>query len=93
MNWNYILPYRNTLYYTFDISGATESGVSGLSAYNAAQQAAARSILTSVQSLTGINFAETASGSAADFHFSCRDIAGATTSWPLRFDVFYTYLE
>lgn len=93
VNWNYILPYRNTLYYTFDISGATESGVSGLSAYNAAQQAAVRSILTGVQSLTGINFAETASGSAADFHFSCRDIAGATISGLCSSTYSYSYLS
>ena len=79
-NWNLILPERNILYYSFDISSGTIDGATGLTAFNTAQKNAARMILNYAGNVTGINFAETASGKAADFHFAAKNIAAKDTS-------------
>lgn len=81
--WNFLLPYRNTLYYTFDASDGSyidgESSTS-LTAFNGSQQSATRSILGDVSAITGINFVEVASSSSADLHFAATDLAGASTA-------------
>ncbi len=51
-----------------------------MTAFNAAQQAAATAILGYAASVTGITFALTASGADADFHFGATNVAGATTA-------------
>ncbi|MFN7085199.1 MAG: matrixin family metalloprotease [Burkholderiales bacterium] len=83
--WNYITPFRTTLYYTFSITSGTETQTYSVSrpnfqAFNAAQQAAAREIMAHAAAVTGIDFVETASGSNADIHFASYDISGPTTS-------------
>lgn len=78
-DWNYLLPTRTTLYYTFDTSVIGSRGAA-VTAFNATQQAAAIAILSHASSVTGITFSFTATGSAADFHFASKNISGATTS-------------
>lgn len=91
-NWNYVLPTRNVLYYTFDIGLAIESSVAALGAFNTVQQAAARQLLLLAQSVTGIQFAEVASGTAADFHFATANLSGATTTGLCSTNFSYSYL-
>lgn len=79
-DWNYLLPTRTTLFYTFDLSVIDPVTAAPLTAFNAAQQAAATAILSYASSVTGITFALTASGASADFHFGACDIAGASTA-------------
>ena len=91
LNWNYLNPVRNILYYTFDISTGTESGAPPISAFNAAQIDAARLILTYSSGITGIQFVETPSGNAADFHFSACDIVGSSISGLCSSNYSYSY--
>ena len=79
-DWNYVLPSRNTLYYTFDLGLADSQMQVPVSAFNAAQKAATQAILNYVTSITGINFSEVSSASGADFHFRACDIPGANVT-------------
>ncbi|MGZ8191156.1 MAG: DUF4347 domain-containing protein [Methylococcaceae bacterium] len=90
-NWNLLLPQRNTLYYSFDISSGTNNGPTGLTAFNTAQKSAARTILNYAGSVTGIKFAETGSGNAADFHFAAKNITGKDTSGITETKYSYSY--
>ena len=54
--WNFLLPTRSTIRYTFSVSGNNEAGVSGQVAFGSAQQNATRSALASVTTLTGVAF-------------------------------------
>lgn len=91
LSWNYILPARTTLYYTFDtsLSSARASAVVG---FNAAQKAAAQELLAYTTTVTGISFAEVSSAAAADFHFASADVVNPSflgetkTSWNYLFD-------
>ena len=78
LNWNYLLPSRTTLYYTFDltaISAVTSAGIAGpVTAFNAAQKAAAVALMNYVSGVTGIVLEQTASGASADFHFGAGDV-------------------
>ena len=67
--WNFLRPYRNELFYTFDPS-QTDGGVS----FNAVQRDATRSAMAYAGSVTGIRFIEVASAALADFHFGLIDI-------------------
>lgn len=78
--WNYILPARNTLYYTFDLSAIGSRSDGPASAFNASQKAAAATALTYAGTVTGINFVEVASGASADFHFAATNVSGANTT-------------
>ena len=75
-DWNFLLPERTTLYYTFDLSVIDVATEPVLTAFNAAQQAAAMQILDYVSSVCGITFEATATGAAADLHFGACDIVG-----------------
>ena len=76
-DWNYLTPMRTTLYYTFNLAGAAEAGVSGLGIFNADQKNAVYSALNTIASITGITFAEEANADNADFHFVAGDIASS----------------
>ncbi len=80
LDWNYLLPSRTTLFYTFELSVIDTATTESLTTFNAAQQAAATAILAHVSSVTGITFVQTGSGAGADFHFGACDLAGASTS-------------
>jgi len=79
--WCFVTPSPdNILSYTFSISDSTESNVTGLTAFNASQQAAVLALLNYVGTVTGINFVQAGSGAAADFHFAARDIDGSSNT-------------
>lgn len=93
-DWNYLLPIRTTLFYTFDASVGSVIDVGtaeALTTFNAAQQAAAVSILSHVSSVTGISFAAVGSGTAADFHFGAIDAPGASTAGLARTTESYSF--
>lgn len=80
-DWNYLLPARNTLYYSFELSSdVLDAAPSTPTGFNAQQQTAAAVLLSYTASLTGINFVELASGFAADIHFAACDLPGASTA-------------
>jgi len=82
--WNYLLPARSTLYYTFDLGVIDGETAQPIAAFNEIQKAAARAILQHAGALTGIAFAEVASGAQADFHFAACDLDTAglcRTEW------------
>ena len=93
LNWNFLTPLRNILYYSFDISAGTSTSVSSsiLTAFNTAQSNAARAILNYVTSITGIQFEETASGNEADFHFAAYDLTGNNTTGLTNTNYVYSY--
>jgi len=77
-DWNFLLPERTTLYYTFDLSVIDDATEAVLTAFNVAQQAAATQILEYVSSVCGIEFVATPSGAEADLHFGACDIVGGS---------------
>jgi hypothetical protein len=84
-NWNFLIPERNTLYYTFDIHTATSiSTPAPLTAFNVDQMNSVRTILHYAAGITGINFVETTNGNEADFHFATcnlgKNVAGLAQS-------------
>lgn len=84
--WNYLVPQRNILYYTFDVTNGsvaqttTAKGNSYIAAgsnsiqFNAVHQDAVRSILAYAGQVTGIVFQEVASSNAADMHFAMTNL-------------------
>ncbi|MBI4757197.1 MAG: hypothetical protein HY778_17655 [Betaproteobacteria bacterium] len=78
--WNYLTRATPTIYYSFSTASATEGSgdVSNIASFNATQIAAARGIMSHVSQLTGIAFAETGDGNAADIHFASGDILTGT---------------
>jgi len=93
LNWNYLTPGTNTLYYTFDISAGTESGTPFLTAFNQAQKDAATAILNYAASITGIQFVYTASGNSADIHFASNNIAGSGAAGLCDSHYGYSYIS
>ena len=69
VDWNYLLPVRTTLFYTFNPNSTYGYPITDVAAFNAEEEAAAIDILGQVSRLTGITFVETSSVSAADIHF------------------------
>ena len=80
VDWNYLLPYRTTLYFTFDLSVVNPSNPAAVSVFNASQRAAAMAILDETARITGISFAQVASGTSADLHFGAYNLAGGNTA-------------
>ena len=74
-NWNFLLPGRITLYYTYDLRETDKVSDEVLTAFNSAQEGAVFSILTEVSKITGIRFEETLGGGWADIHFAAGDLA------------------
>ena len=82
-DWNFLLPGRTTLYYTFNVTAAelTGSGFTGsASAFTAAQETAARALLSYASTVTGITFAEVATSALADIHFADCNLTGPTVA-------------
>jgi Bacterial Ig domain/RTX calcium-binding nonapeptide repeat (4 copies)/Metallo-peptidase family M12B Reprolysin-like len=82
--WNYLLPARTTLSYTFDTSFA-QSGSAGsrntaVVAFNANQRTAAAAVLSHASSVTGIGFVEVANAANADIHFGAADLSDPNAS-------------
>lgn len=91
INWNYLLPFRTVLYYTFDVQNFNDAyfwknpedhnnAPKIKSEFNAVQQDAVRTILNYVSSITGISFSEVTSGLDADIHFANANLDGKSTA-------------
>ena len=80
VDWNYLLPYRTTLYYTFDLSVVDAATPAAVREFNASQRAAAIEIMNYTANVTGILFAQVASGALADIHFGAYNLSGSNTS-------------
>lgn len=90
--WNYVTPAtNNTLTYAFAISSGNENQSYALTAFNGAQQAATRSLLAYVSSVTGIRFQETLDGNAAQWHFSMHNLPDPQTSGLCSWNTSYNY--
>jgi Ca2+-binding RTX toxin-like protein len=90
-DWNYQTGAGNTLLYTFSITSGLEAGQAGQQAFSASQQAAARSALAYLAQITGIQFAETADGSAAQIHLCNIDIPSANVTGLCSWNTQYSY--
>ena len=81
--WNWLTPASNLIRYTFSVSSGNEVGntsIAGpLTAFNTAQQSACQSQLAAISQLTGIQFAATTDGTAADLHFANVNIGSDTS--------------
>ena len=80
--WNFIIPSRNTLNYTFDISANSyvkKENKAAIVEFNDTQKAAARAIMGYATSVTGINLVEVTSSAEADIHFAAKDITDGKT--------------
>ena len=91
-DWNFLLPDRTTLYYTFDLAVIDAATEPALTAFNAAQRAAALEILNYVAGVCGISFAETPSGASADLHFGSCDVAGDSLAGLMSSREGWTYM-
>jgi methionine-rich copper-binding protein CopC len=99
-DWNYLLPARTSLYYTFSItaaealpsSGSLAGNFSGLAtAFNLNQQNAARALLAYAASVTGVSFVEVATSADADIHFAACDLIGASDAGLCRTTEAWSY--
>lgn len=80
-DWNFLSNNNaNILFYTFSTSAGNESGKTGQETFSASQQAATRTAFSYLQQVTGIQFQETASGSAAQFHLANLNLDGQYTT-------------
>jgi serralysin len=89
-DWNYFTPVGNTLFYTFSITSGNEKNRTGQEAFTLAQQNWVRTALNELQAITGVKFAETTSGDAAQLHFCNLDIPDSAStaglcSWQASF--------
>ena len=82
--WNWLLPSRNVLYYTFSVTTGNETGNTeisdNLSAFNATQHVACLNQLSYISQLTGISFAEASDATQADIHFASTDIISSVNT-------------
>ncbi len=88
--WNFLLPARTTLYYTFDLSVIAGQAAGPVTAFSAAQKDAATAILAYTAGVTGIQFAQVQNGSSADIHFGTTNIAGASTAGQTQLTASYS---
>lgn len=94
VNWNYLTPSRSILYYSFDIKNFNDSkNHTTVSAFNAAQQDAARAELKYVTSILGIKFVEVSTTKEADIHFSNTNLEGKSTAGLCDNSYSYNYNE
>jgi len=92
--WNYLTPSPgNVIYYTFADDGSHDEGVSGITTFNAIQAGAARGALGYIESVTGIDFVETAAPSLAQFAFLNADVAGDNISGLASWSYDYSYTD
>jgi hypothetical protein len=80
-DWNYFSNSNaNVLYYTFSTASGNEADKSGQETFSISQQAATRTAFTYLQQITGIEFRETGSGTAAQIHLANMDLDGRYTT-------------
>ena len=92
--WNWLTPAREVIYYSFSVASGNEVGNSaisgGVTSFNALQKNACLSQLAYISQLTGITFAATTNGAAADLHFANTDIvtnanSSGLCSWSYKY--------
>jgi len=80
-DWNYLSNSNaNVLYYTFSTASGNETGKAGQEMFSFAQQTAARTAFSYIQQVTGIEFRETGTGTAAQIHLAKMDLDGQYTT-------------
>lgn len=80
-DWNFLSNSNaNVLYYTFSTASGNETGKAGQEMFSFAQQVAARTAFTYLQQITGIEFRETGTGTAAQIHLANMNIDGYNTT-------------
>ncbi|WP_322402424.1 DUF4214 domain-containing protein [Massilia luteola] len=90
-DWNYLTNASGapitTLTYTFSVASGNEDAASSQTnftgsaqAFSASQQAATRAALTYISNLTGIQFAETSDGNAAQIHLADVNLAASNVT-------------
>jgi serralysin len=84
-DWNFLASPKPYLSYTFSIASGNEEGQGGQSAFSPVQQVWTRKALAYLSAVTGVQFQETAIGSAAQIHLALIDIVQddfvGLTSW------------
>jgi hypothetical protein len=90
-DWNFLTPAGNTLYYTFSITSGNEAGQGGQEAFTSTQQAAARSALAYISTLTGIQFTETVNGADAQIHLCNVNLQGSNVTGLCSWHSSYSY--
>jgi hypothetical protein len=91
-DWNYLTPAGNTLYYTFSIQSGNEAGQTGQEKFTLAQQVATRTAFDYISKLTGIQFTETADGTAAQIHLCNTNLQPANVTGLCSWHSSYSYL-
>lgn len=93
--WNWLTPQRKTINYSFSVATGLDPSATGISsavsAFNAAQQAAAIKLLTYVTQVTGIQFVQSTDGSTADLHFANADITDKANAGLTQWNYHYFY--
>lgn len=104
LNWNYLEPFDNKLYYSFtvDIKSWNDGGWlnktsidtnSNISEFNDAQKNAVKEMLEHIKSITGINFEEVTDGLKAHLRFANVDITNDTTDGQCTYSVLTPKLD
>jgi len=80
-DWNFLSNSNaNILYYTFSTASGNEADKTGQETFSISQQAATRTAFTYLQQITGIEFRETGTGTAAQIHLANMDLDGQFTT-------------
>lgn len=94
INWNYLEPTRDVLYYSFDSKNFADSRLeTSIEAFNTEQQTRTREILAYTSKITGIKFEEVSATKNADLHFANTDLDGKQTAGLTNNNYRYHYDE
>lgn len=93
--WNWLMPYRNVIYYSFSTTAGLDplsAGITGaVSSFTTTQQNAVNQILAYVSQLTGIQFSQVSDGKQADVHFGNANISEASFAGLTQWNYNYWY--
>ena len=91
-DWNFMSnSAANEILYTFSVTSGNETTQVGQQTFSALQQAAARTAFAYIKSVTGINFVETTTGSAAQIHLANIDIRESGVTGLCSWEAPYSY--
>lgn len=92
INWNYVRPIRNVLYYSFDVNNFDDARLTTRpEPFNFTQQNTVRAIFEHASSVTGIKFEEKSSTKDADIHFANTDLENPYTTDAFSTSYSYQY--
>lgn len=89
--WNYQTSGESVLYFCFGDAVAQPGSLTNIGLFNASQIAAARQALNYIETITGLDFVETANTTLADFHFASANIVDASVSGFTAWEYSYSY--